>query len=97
MQNNPYLLLFGLFFALYLGGQSWQRRRVKRAARDLPTRMQRLLGPEPEFAPPEDVPEALQDYANLHRRAGRIKLCVWGLAFVWLAYAAFLVLRKQFS
>ena len=93
MRDNPYMLLFGLSIMLWLGAQNWRRRKVKRAARDLPTRMQRLLGPEPMFEPPSDTPEGLGDYAALHTRTARIEWAVRGLALLWLAYVLFLVLK----
>ncbi|MCC1491093.1 hypothetical protein [Cognatishimia sp. F0-27] len=98
MQNNPYILLFGLFFALWLGAQSWKRRKLRRAVRDLPTRMQRMLGPEPDYAPPADgTPEEMQDYARLYRHVGRVQRVLWGAAVLWLVYVIFLVIREQVS
>lgn len=96
MGDNPYILLFGLFFALFLGAKSWRHRKLRRAARDLPTRMRRLLGDAPEFVPPENPPQELESYAILHRRTTVTMHIVWAVAFCWLAFAAFLVLRKFF-
>ena len=95
MGNNPYILLFGLGFALFIGGKSWRRRKLKRAVRDLPTRMQRALGDEPNYDPPEDLPDGLESYAALHRRSELVMYGVWAVAFLWLAYALVLVVRKQ--
>ena len=93
MRNDPRVLLIGIFFALFLGAKSWRRKKIKRAARDLPTRLRRQLGDEPEFAPPEPAPEGLEAYVALHRRSARVMYFVWGLAVLWLAYVAFLLLR----
>ena len=69
---------------LLAGARSWQQRHIRRARRDLPTRLQRLLGPDPDFAPPEDAPDDLLTYAALHRRAGRVVRLCWMLAGVYL-------------
>ena len=93
MRNNPYVLLFGLFFALFLGARGWRRRVLKRAVRDLPTRLRRMVGEEPGYEPPEDLPEGLEGYAHLHRRSARIMHIVWAVAFAWLAYVIYLLLE----
>lgn len=96
MGDNPYILLFGLFFALFLGAKGWRQRKLKRATRNLPTRLRRVLGEAPDFDPPETIPEGLEDFADLHRRTAVTMRLVWVVAFCWLAFAIFLVLRKQF-
>lgn len=97
MRDNPHFLLFGLFFAIWLGAQSWRRRRLKRAARDLPTRLRRMLGPEPDYCPPpgDHLPAEMQDFARLHRRTARVQRALWGAAGLWLLFVIFLLLRKQ--
>lgn len=98
MQNNPYILLLGIFFAIWLGAKSWRRNRLRRAARDLPTACRRLLGPEPDFLPPtpDSAPPEMASYLRLYRRTGQIQLGLWALAGLWLVFVIFLVLRKQF-
>ncbi|SLN30326.1 hypothetical protein PSA7680_01447 [Pseudoruegeria aquimaris] len=98
MQNNPYILLLGLAAALWLGAQSWRRRKLRRAMQALPTRLQRQLGPEPEYAPPATAPHSpeLEAFARLHRRTAQIQTGLRGLAAIWLLFVIFLVLRKQF-
>ncbi|MBS0126431.1 hypothetical protein [Thetidibacter halocola] len=93
MQRNPHLILIGLSILLWLGAQNWRRRKLKRAVRDLPTRMQRLLGPEPSFDPPSEPPEALAPYATLHASTRRVEWVVRGLALLWLAYVLYLELK----
>lgn len=93
MRNNPYVLLFGLFFALFLGARGWRRRKLKRAVRDLPTRLARMVGDEPDYLPPDELPEGMETYAALHRRSARIMHAVWALAFCWLAYVIYLLLE----
>ncbi len=93
MMRDPRVLLLGVFFALFLGAKSWRRKKIKRAARDLPTRLRRQLGDEPDYLPPQPVPEGMESYVALHRRSARVMYFVWGLAFLWLAYVAFLLLR----
>ena len=92
MRGNPLFILLGVSVMLWLGAQNWRRRRVKRAARDLPTRLQRLLGPEPEFAPPSEAPEGLAPYVALHARAARVERALRGLALLWLAYVLYLAM-----
>lgn len=92
---SPAMVLFAPSFALWLGARSWRRRRLKRAARDLPTKMRRLLGPEPDFLPPEGdgaSPE-MTDFAKLHRKTRRVTTVFGLLACVWLLFAAFLALQ----
>ncbi|MFW2541076.1 hypothetical protein ACN2XU_00445 [Primorskyibacter sp. 2E107] len=97
MQMSPFYSLFGVFLMLWMGALHWRRKRIRKAMRDLPTRLQRLLGPEPDFAPPPDkLPEGLNSYASLHRRTGRIQRGLWGVALLWLAYILFLFVRKQY-
>lgn len=96
MGNNPVVLLFGLSALMWLGAQNWRRRKLKRAVRDLPTLMQRMLGPEPAFDPPSDPPDALQRFAVLHDRTRRIEWVIRGVAVLWLAYVVFLLLRGTF-
>jgi threonine/homoserine/homoserine lactone efflux protein len=98
MQNDPYLILFGVFVALWLGAKSWRHKRLKRAVRDLPTAMRRLLGPEPDFTPPpaDRLPEGLAEFARLYRRTNLIRRGIRWIAGLWLIYAVLLVLRKQF-
>ena len=69
---------------------AWRRSRLRRAVRDLPTPMQRLLGPEPMYEPPTGtLPEGLRAYAALYRRTARVQFVFWGLAALWLAYVAY--------
>lgn len=94
MQLSPEMAAFALFGLLVMGSAQWRRSRIRRAVRDLPTRAQRLLGPDPLFVPPADaVPDELQDYAALHRRLRLVQLAVWGLAFLWLGYVLYSVLK----
>lgn len=93
MRNNPLFILFGISALLWLGAQNWRRRKIKRAMRDLPTRMQRLLGPEPLYQPPADAPDGLAGFRALHDRTRRVEIAVRILAGLWLAYVLFLVLR----
>jgi hypothetical protein len=97
MSNNPVVLLFGLSALMWLGAQNWRRRKLKRAVRDLPTLMQRMLGPEPAFEPPKDTPDGLQGFAVLHHRTRRVEWIVRGLAVLWLAYVVFLLLKGTFE
>ncbi|WP_439522571.1 hypothetical protein [Marivita sp.] len=97
MRNNPVLLLLGVSALLWLGAQNWRRRKLKRAVRDLPTRMQRLLGPEPAFEPPTDPPDELSGFASLHDRTRRAEWVVRGAAILWLAYIVFLLLKGSFQ
>ena len=97
MGNHPLVLLFGLSALMWLGAQNWRRRRLKRAARDLPTLMQRMLGPEPAFKPPADPPEALQRFAHLHSRTRQVEWVIRGGALLWLAYVVFLLLKGTFQ
>ncbi|SPF79596.1 hypothetical protein [Pseudoprimorskyibacter insulae] len=98
MQNNPYILLFGVYIALWLGAKTWRQNKLKRAVRDLPTAMRRLLGPEPDFTPPpsDRLPDGLADFARLYRRTELIRRSIRWIAGLWLLYSIFLVLRKQF-
>ncbi|MCT8159236.1 hypothetical protein [Pseudoruegeria sp. SHC-113] len=97
MQQNPYMLLFGLAAAIWLGAQTWRRRKLKRAVRDLPTLLQRQLGPEPDYLPPEHIAQTpeLAAYARLHQRTARVQRALWGLAGLWLLFVIFLVLREH--
>ncbi len=95
MQLSPEMAALALFALLVMGSAQWRRSRLRRALRDLPTRERRRLGPEPEFLPPADdsLPEGLQSYAALHRRTRRVQQLVWGVAFLWLAYILYSVLK----
>ena len=99
MQNNPYILLFGLFFAIWLGAKSWRGNRLRRAVRDLPTASRRMIGPEPLYLPPDTTEAApeLAAYQQLHRRTGQIQKGLFALAGLWLAFVIYLVLREQFQ
>lgn len=94
---SPAMVLFAPSVALWIGAQSWRRKRLKRAAGDLPTRMRRQLGPEPDFVPPEgaDVAPELADFARLHRKTGRVANVVVFLGAAWLLFAAYLALHGQ--
>lgn len=95
MQLSPEMAAFALFAMLVMGSAQWRRSRLRRAIRDLPTRAQRQLGPEPLYQPPAaaELPEELRRYAALHRRTRRVQLVVWGLAFLWLGYTLYSVLK----
>ena len=97
MRNNPAFILLAVSAFLWLGAQSWRRKKLKRAARDLPTRMQRLLGPEPAFEPPADLPDGLTGFKALHERTRRVEWAVRGLALIWLAYVLSLLLKGTFQ
>lgn len=94
MRNNPVFILLVIPALLWIGAQSWRRKKVRRAARDLPTRMHRLLGPEPDFAVPEDPPEEMEGFVAEQARARRIEWGVRGIALLWLAYVLYLLLQK---
>ncbi|WP_425098019.1 hypothetical protein [Tropicibacter sp. S64] len=95
---NPLYSLFAISFMLWMGAKQWRRKRLRRAMRDLPTRLQRMLGPEPEYDLPDgDVPEALRAFAAVHRRTAWIQRVATGAALLWLLYILFLFARKQFS
>lgn len=97
MQPTPLYSLFAVFIMIWLGAQHWRRNRLKRAVRDLPTRLQRQLGPEPNFPPPtDDVPDELAEYAAYHRKTARIQRGAWLMALAWLAYVGFLYAQKEF-
>lgn len=93
MRENPLFILLGISVLLWLGAQNWRRRKLRRAVRDLPTRTQRLLGPEPNYEPPTDRPDAMIGYVTLFERTRRIEWGVRGLALIWLAYILFLSLK----
>ena len=46
-------------------------------------------------AHPQDtpLPEGLHAYAALHRRTRVVQLVVWGLAFLWLGFVVYSVLK----
>ncbi|MDO6730666.1 hypothetical protein Q4577_11600 [Marinovum sp. 2_MG-2023] len=95
MQLSPETAAIALFAMLVIGSSHWRRRRIRRAMRGLPTRMQRLLGPDPLFLPPPDdrLPDELRAYAALHRRSAWVQYVLWGLAFVWIGYIIYSVLK----
>jgi len=74
-----------------MGVSQWRRRRLQRAARDLPTRMRRLLGEAPEYDLPDEVPEGLLGFAALQRRTERVQNVVWVLAILWLAWVVIMM------
>ncbi len=92
---SPAMVLFAPSIALWIGAQSWRRKRLKRAAGDLPTKLRRLLGPEPDYLPPEggDASPEMADYAKLHRKTGRVANVVGLLACLWLLFVAYLALQ----
>ncbi|WP_417603850.1 hypothetical protein [Primorskyibacter flagellatus] len=87
--------LFAVFTMLVVLSTMWRRRRLRRAVRDLPTRMQRLLGPEPLFSPPpdDDLPDGLRSYAALHKRTRLINYACWAIAALYAALIVFLLLK----
>lgn len=93
MRDNPVFMLLAISALLWIGAQSWRRKKIKRAARDLPTRINRLLGPEPEYEAPSDAPAELTDFIALQSRTRRVEWIVRGLALLWLGYVAFLILN----
>jgi len=95
MQLSPQTAAFAFFALLVMGSAQWRRGRIRRAVRDLPTRMQRLLGPEPLFTPPSEgeLPEGLRRYAALHHRTRWVQRAIWALAFLWLGYTLYSVLK----
>jgi hypothetical protein len=97
MGSNPVVMLLGVSALLWLGAQNWRRRKVKRAVSSLPTRMQRLLGPEPAFDPPADPPEDLAGFLAVRNRTRQIKWVIRGLALLWLAYTLSLLLKGTFQ
>ena len=97
MRENPVFILLAISALLWIGAKSWRRKKIKRAARDLPTRTLRLLGPEPEFEPPEDAPEELAGFVALHSRTRRMEWVVRGLALLWLGYVLFLLMQRGFA
>ncbi|MBV2358996.1 hypothetical protein KUH32_04345 [Thalassococcus sp. CAU 1522] len=99
MQLTPEYAAAALFFMLIVLSTAWRRGRIRRAVRDLPTPMQRLLGPEPLFMPPPDgrLPDALRDYAALHRRTRWVQLVLWTVAFCWIAYVVYHALKGPFA
>ncbi|MBV6636220.1 MAG: hypothetical protein KI788_09975 [Mameliella sp.] len=92
MQMTPQWSLMMVAVFLVMGVSNWRRRRLKRAARDLPTRLFRQLGPEPEFDLPDSPPEGLEDFAALQKRSLRVQHWVWGLALLWLVYVIYLAM-----
>ncbi len=90
MQMTPQWSLMMVAVVLVMGASQWRRKRIKRAARDLPTRLRRLLGPEPEYAPPDEAPEddggALAGFAALHRRTERVMHAIWVVALLWVVW-----------
>ncbi|MGR3494170.1 hypothetical protein [Citreimonas sp.] len=91
---SPASSLLAVSAFLMVGGSHWRRTRIRKARRDLPTRMQRLLGPDPTFEPPADPPEGLRDYARLYRRTALIETVLWGLALAWMVFLAYLYFTK---
>jgi hypothetical protein len=89
--GSPALVLLAPAIALWLAAQAWRRRRLRRAVRELPTRQRRLLGPEPEFLPPETDAAALAPemagYLRQRRRAGWLRAALRALAGLWLLFA----------
>ena len=94
MGGSPTYSLLAVFIFLVIGSSGWRRSRIRKARRDLPTAMQRQLGPDPMFDPPDDPPEGLQDYAAMHRRTARVQYAAWALGFAWLAWVAILFVTK---
>lgn len=94
MGGSPTFVLLMLAGALIMGASNWRRRRIRKAVRDLPTPMLRLLGDDPLFEPPQgDIPDGLRAYTSLHRRLAYIEKFIWALAAIWLSYVLVLVLR----
>ncbi|SDY18811.1 hypothetical protein [Citreimonas salinaria] len=91
MGGSPTYSLLAVFFFLVIGSSGWRRSRIRRARRDLPTAMQRRLGPDPMFDPRADPPEGLRAYTALHRRTARIQYAAWALGFAWLVWVAYLL------
>jgi hypothetical protein len=94
MGGSPAYSLLAVFIFLIIGSSGWRRSRIRKARRDLPTAMQRQLGPDPMYEPPEDPPDGLHEYARMHRRTARVQYAAWGLGFAWLAWVGFLILTK---
>jgi hypothetical protein len=90
MQMTPEWSLMMVAVFLVMGSAHWRRRRLRRATRALPTRLFRLLGPEPDFDPPEELPQELHGFAALHKRSLRVQHGIWLLAFVWMAWVVLL-------
>jgi hypothetical protein len=82
------LMMVAIF--LVMGASNWRRRRLRRAARDLPTLLFRQLGPEPEFDPPETPSEGLEGFSRLHKRSLRIQYGIWLLALIWMGWVVLL-------
>ncbi len=90
--NHALITVFAMLIVL---STMWRRRRLRRAVRDLPTRMQRLLGPEPLFIPPPDdrLPDDLRAYAALHKRTRWVIYLCWTVAAAYAAMIVFSVLK----
>lgn len=95
MPMSPNHALFAVFAMLIVFSTIWRRNRLRRAVRNLPTRMQRLLGPEPDFLPPPDdtLPDDLRAYAALHKRTRRVIHLCWAAAALFAALILFLALK----
>lgn len=89
--------LFAVFTMLVVLSTMWRRRRLRRAVRDLPTPMLRLLGPEPYYIPPPDdrLPEGLRAYAATFKRTRWVIYLCWTVAALYAALIVFLVLKGQ--
>jgi hypothetical protein len=99
MPTSPNRALFAVLVMLIVFSTLWRRNRLRRAVRDLPTPMQRLLGPEPQFLPPPDdsLPDGLRAYAALHKRTRRMIHLCWTAAALYAALILFLVLKGNLS
>ena len=96
---SPEWSLAMVFVFLIMAASAWRRTRIRKAVRNLPTGVQRMLGEAPEYDPPEEAlrdgaaqeSEALRSYAALHRRVTWIMKAVWGLGLLWMGYVVFLI------
>lgn len=95
MMMSPNRALIVVFAMLVVGASLWRRRRIRRAVRDLPTLAQRLLGPDPEFAPPppEERPASLNAYAAMHKRSQWIVWVCWAIAVAYATLILALMLK----
>ncbi len=87
---GPAFSLVMVAVVLLMGASNWRQKKIKRAVRDLPTKLRRQLGAAPGYSLPQPVPADFDEFVALNRRVDRVFSVIKWIAVIWLAFVVYL-------